>query len=263
MKATLIRKPLATAMLLALPLAAAVLAARPAHAQGLTVQAQVLAPAPAVAFAPRVEIERFVMRSHGHIRPGTEINYRVMGTPGARATIDVPGVVRGLEMTETRPGMYRASYTVRGRDEAHEFSRAIVTIEYRGIRQTARVHVANEHEFAWDRWQRRDDRAPQITQVSPSQGERVSDRGRVEVTARVSDEGSGVDEDTVVLRIDGREVSGRVRVENGEVRYRDDLRPGRHLAELIVRDRAGNSTRRSWSFDVVDHDRRYGWGYGR
>lgn len=254
MKSILLRKPLAAAMLAALPLAAA-LVPHPAQAQDYGFRAP--------AFAPSAHIDRFVMRAHGDIRPGTEVRYRLRATPGARAWIDVPGVVRGLAMTETRPGMYEASYTVRWRDEPREFSHANVTVEYRGLRQTARVHVGDDHDYAWDRWQRRDDRAPQISSVTPTQGERVTDRGRVLVTARVSDIGSGIDEDGIVLRIDGREVSGRVRLEDGEVRVREDLRPGRHVAELVVRDRAGNTTRRAWSFEVFDDDRRYGWGYGR
>lgn len=251
------RSKLSVAMLFALPLAAA-LVAQPARAEQATVHIGVANPA----FASHARIERFMMRSHGDIRPGSEVRYRLMGTPGARAWIDVPGVVRGLAMAETRPGLYEAVYTVTWRDSRDEFDRANVTLEHRGVRQTARVHVANDRDFAWDRWQRRDDRAPQISDLSPRQGERVSERGRTEVTARVSDIGSGVDEDGVTLRIDGRDVSNRTRVHDGEVRYRDDLRPGRHVAELVVRDRAGNTTRRTWSFDVVDHDR-YGWGYGR
>jgi hypothetical protein len=113
-------------------------------------------------------------------------------------------------------------------------------------------------DHAWRH--RRDDRAPRISDVSPSQGDRVSERGRTRISARIHDLGSGIDASSVVLRIDGRVAHGQVRVVGDEVRYREDLRPGRHWAELTVRDRAGNATRRAWSFDVVD-ERHYGWGY--
>lgn len=112
----------------------------------------------------------------------------------------------------------------------------------------------------------RDQRPPQIVDVTPDQGDRVDDRGRTRITARVVDYGSGVQ--SVALRLDGRDVSHRVRFDGQDVRYRDDLAPGRHVAELAVRDRAGNVTRHSWSFVVVDRDRhdrrgdRYGY-YGQ
>jgi hypothetical protein len=35
------------------------------------------------------------------------------------------------------------------------------------------------------------------------------------------------------------------------VRFRADLPPGRHTAELTVRDRAGNATTKTWTFDVM------------
>ena len=58
-----------------------------------------------------------------------------------------------------------------------------------------------------------------------------------------------------MLRVDGRNVTDRTRFEGDEMKFRDDLRPGRHSAELTVRDRAGNLTKRSWTFAVVDRDR--------
>jgi hypothetical protein len=44
----------------------------------------------------------------------------------------------------------------------------------------------------------------------------------------------------------------------------ENLRPGRHVAEVMVRDRAGNLARRTWAFDVRNDVRgdRYGYGYG-
>lgn len=108
-----------------------------------------------------------------------------------------------------------------------------------------------------DRDRDRDDRAPRISDLTPSHGDRVGDRGRTHISARIHDRGTGIA--TVFLRLDGRDVSRRLRVEGGRVRYAEDLREGRHHAELLVRDRAGNATRQSWSFEVVDRDR---WHHG-
>jgi hypothetical protein len=107
----------------------------------------------------------------------------------------------------------------------------------------------------------RDRQAPRILQVTPSQSQRVSDRGRTEITARYNDQGSGVAPRSVTLRVDGRDVTRKARVDYDDIRYADNLRPGRHVAVLTVRDRAGNTSQRSWSFDVVDVQRQANaWG---
>lgn len=107
----------------------------------------------------------------------------------------------------------------------------------------------------------RDQAPPQIIDVTPDQGERVDDRRRTRISARFADEGSGVQ--AAWLRVDGRDVTSYARFDGDRIRYRDDLAPGRHVAEVIVRDNAGNVSRRAWSFRVVDrdrHDRHDRWG---
>lgn len=100
-----------------------------------------------------------------------------------------------------------------------------------------------------------DQRPPQVFDLTPSSGDRVGDRGRTEVSARFHDDRSGIDYRSVTLRVDGRNVTRQTRIDGNEVRYRSDLAPGRHTAEVTVRDRAGNLTRKSWTFAVVDRDR--------
>jgi hypothetical protein len=62
--------------------------------------------------------------------------------------------------------------------------------------------------------------------------------------------------------VDGRDVTRHASVDNNDIRYADNLQPGRHRAELVVRDRAGNVARRAWSFQVTDFER-YGYNAGR
>jgi hypothetical protein len=120
----------------------------------------------------------------------------------------------------------------------------------RGHDRPARVEVRDRH-------------APRILQVTPAQSQRVGDRGRTEIAARYSDQGSGVAPRSVTLRVDGRDVTRHARVDYDDIRYAGNLRPGRHVAQLTVRDRAGNTTQRSWSFHVVDEQRQArGWGFG-
>jgi hypothetical protein len=111
----------------------------------------------------------------------------------------------------------------------------------------------------WHRGWRRDERAPRILELTPLPGERVGERHRMTVSARFADQASGIDPASVRLRIDGRDVTAASRIDGDEIRFHNNLFPGRHVAEVIVRDRAGNTARRSWQFRGAEggrgHDR--------
>lgn len=98
-----------------------------------------------------------------------------------------------------------------------------------------------------------DHRAPRVDVVTPRNGARIGDHGRTSIAAFLSDDRSGVDPASVRLRVDGRDVTRFARVTPREVRVSEDLRPGRHVAQLQLRDRAGNATRTAWTFDVERH----------
>lgn len=205
-------------------------------------------------------IERFVIRPMGRLKAGDEVRLRVVGARDARVVVDIPGVASGLLLRETRPGVYEGSYTIRRSDNLDAFARSTATMHRDGRRDVARVDTrGNDRDDRDDRWGR-DDRPPQISGLTPSQNESLTERGRVRIAAKLDDEGrSGVDRDAVRLRVDGRDVTRDARITNDEIEYRGDLRPGRHTAELTVRDRAGNVATRDWSFvvrnDVRDRDR--------
>lgn len=191
-------------------------------------------------------IERFVVRPLGRLEPGRELRFRLIGAPGADAWVDIPGVISGVDLAETRPGVYEGTYTVRRRDNLDAFPRAVATLRAGNQRSTARL--VREPEVA------RDNRPPTITDVFPANGDRVSERGQTRITAKVTDEGSGIDESSARLRIDGRTVND-FRIVDNELRYRSDLDVGRHTAELSIRDNAGNTTTQAWTFNIIDRDR--------
>lgn len=113
---------------------------------------------------------------------------------------------------------------------------------------------------ARDHRSHRDVRDPVITDVTPDHRDRVGDRGRTQVAARFHDAESGVA--SVRLRLNGRDVTHASRIAGNQIRYRDDLRPGRYVAEVVVRDRAGNTSRRTWQFAVTDRGHR-NYGYAQ
>lgn len=198
-------------------------------------------------------VERLVMRPAGRLEAGRELRFRLVGAPGGDAWLDIPGVIRGVDLDETRPGVYEGRYTVRRRDNLDAFSRAVATLQVGNQRITQRLDQRVDADVG--QGDGRDDRGPQVTDMAPAHGGRVSENGRTHIFARLSDDGSGVDPSSVRLRINGDDVTDRARISAGEVHFRDDLEPGRYTVELTARDRAGNGTRRDWSFDVVDEDR--------
>lgn len=198
-------------------------------------------------------IERFVMRSPGALERGRELRFRLVGTPGGDAWLDIPGVIRGVDLDEVRPGVYEGTYTVRRRDNLDAFSRAVASLQSGNQRSTAQAVIRGEADTA----QRygTDARGPEITDMSPRHGDRVREDGRTVITAHFADEGSGIDPSSVRMRLNGRDVTDRARITGNGIRFRDDLEAGRYTVELAARDRSGNLGTRSWTFDVVGDDR--------
>lgn len=272
MKSTLSRR-FAAALILLAPMGT-LLIAQPAAAQP-----------PAAVQAPGVTrvtiIERFDLS--GTVAAGHEVRFRVQGYPEGLAVVQVPGVLGGMQLTETSPGVYEGRHLLGPRDDPRAFSAATVTLHAAGTRVTAPLGAGASapvygsaeaaREEAWRRGTAppphaaRDNRAPQISGLTPSDGDRVRDRDQTRISAHFTDEGSGVDRGTIRLIVDGRDVTSRARIDSDDIRYVEDLAPGRHRAEVFVRDRAGNVARRAWNFEVVGSYRRGPYGdsqdYGR
>lgn len=259
---TTVRSRAVAAMLLAL--AGAAFLSTPASAASYVLPGAV----------PHQMLQRFDLL--GALATNSEVYFRVYGTAGGQATVHVPGVLEKWPLKEVQPGVYEGSYLIPPGVNPGLFRQSVATLQVQGVFIDARPGGAGigltprpgsdtppvvAQEPRHDRDARRDGRGPVISDVSPSHGERLSDRGRTRITARFGDDASGIDPRSVSLRVDGRDVTAASRVDGDGIDYRENLAPGRHRAELVVRDRAGNVSRRTWDFDVVG-DGRYGYGYG-
>ncbi len=74
------------------------------------------------------EVESFSMWPRNDLDSGQVVRFRVEGTPGAEARLNVPGVVRGLPLREVRPGVYVGRYTVQADDDPDAFDDARVML---------------------------------------------------------------------------------------------------------------------------------------
>lgn len=229
-------------------------------------------------FAPQEVVTRFEM--FGTPALGREVVYRLYGKENGFARFSVPGVLNDWEMKEVERGVYEGRYILAPGNDPRAFAAATAVLQWGGRFVTARVGTpgltidppVQAHQgpvalppVAAPNPRARDRQGPAIGELTPSSGDRVRDRGNTRISARFSDDNSGIDPASVNLRVDGRDVTRASRVDGDSVHYREDLAPGRHVAELTVRDRAGNVSRRSWTFEVTGSGRygnNYGYGYG-
>ncbi|QYF92183.1 glycine zipper 2TM domain-containing protein [Massilia sp. PAMC28688] len=68
----------------------------------------------ATAVTPR--IRGFEVDEVRRLRPGTELTFKLYGTPGGRANLNIKGARRNLAMAEIEPGEYEGTYTIGTRD---------------------------------------------------------------------------------------------------------------------------------------------------
>jgi hypothetical protein len=191
---------------------------------------------------PPVRIERFQVDALDRIEPGTEIRFTLVGAPGAAASVNLPGVANDVPLREVRPGQYEGTYVVRRRDTLDPNGQVVANLRM-GDR-AVRMNLAQPLVAA-------DNRPPAITQLTPREGDTVAGPATV-ISGSFRDRGgAGVDPDSVRITVSGRNVTSDAQVTSDSFTYRTPLPPGRHTVDVVARDKAGNTVRRTWSFEVA------------
>jgi hypothetical protein len=195
-------------------------------------------PERADAAAPR--IERFETLPVDRLQPGSELRYRVLGAPGARATFDIPGIATGVAMREVRPGVYEGSYVVRDRDDPDNFSVAVATLRSgnrwaRSRLDNAYVVLDPDHDSTTVEVRRRvrdHDAAPGTLplRISAANGAVVGDDGRLELEGRTAPDAR------VHIRVDAVPMPRRRMYGVAETIYEDTVRadPDGHFVISIL-----------------------------
>ncbi len=209
--------------------------------------AEVMPARPVAAVPPPVpfRIDRFSLAPVDRFEPGAELRFALEGFPGAAVRVDLPGIDNNVALREVRPGHYEGSYTLRRADNLN-LSRPIVAT----LRAGDRVATAN---LAFQVAQpSNDNRPPNVVNLSPREGETVPGGPVTVISGNFEDRGgSGVDPATVRISVSGRNVTGDAQISPVAFTLRANLTPGRHTVDVVARDRAGNTVRREWSFDVA------------
>ena len=209
----------------------------PANMDNSTTAAPPQAP-PSVA---ALKIERFTVAPIDKIEPGAELRFSLNGMPGGAAEVDLPGVAR-VAMQEVRPGVYEGAYTLRRTDNLTP-SRPIVA-SLRVGNETVRSNLTQGLTA--------DAKPPVLRNLSPKEGEAITDRSAIAVSATFDDAGGvGVDPKSVRIVVAGRNVTPESEVTPQFFSHRANLQPGRYTVDVTAKDLAGNAMRKTWNFDVV------------
>lgn len=203
-------------------------------------------PPPVVVPPPvALRIERFGIAPIERIEPGAELRFALDGAPGGTVVIDLPGVANDVGLREIRPGHYEGGYTLRRADNLNPSQPIVATLRVgdRVVTASLALPVVQPQP---------DNRPPQVVNVTPREGEAVPGGPAIQISANFEDRGgSGVDPSSVRIVLSGRNVTPDAQITPTSVSYRASLPPGRYTVDVTARDRAGNTVRRDWSFDVA------------
>jgi hypothetical protein len=91
--------------------------------------------------------------------------------------------------------------------------------------------------------------APSVTDTTPSG---VDETGTAAISAKFSDDGTGIDKGSVKLMLDGKAVDAEATGSSVSYKPAGVLSKGTHLANLTVADMAGNVAEHAWEFNVEE-----------
>ncbi|MDB5840913.1 MAG: hypothetical protein JWQ23_2865 [Herminiimonas sp.] len=196
--------------------------------------------APSPAAAP-LAVQRFQVTPLNKIEPGAELKFTLSGTPGAKASFTIDGIVKDVAMQETGRGQYEGSYTIRRLDNFPPSLSIVGTLEANG--QTVRQRLSQSIVA--------DARPPVIRNIAPRNGDTIA-TNQVLVSGTFDDRGGlGVDTNSVRIIVAGNDVTRNATITPQFFSYRADLRPGTYQVEIIAKDLSGNGLRQAWSFNVA------------
>lgn len=186
--------------------------------------------APAGAAAP--QIQRFAMEPEA-IDPGAELDFRLTGTPGGKATFAIENITQPIAMTEIRPGVYEGRYVVR-RSDKFTAANVVASLDVGGRAVQSRLTSG----------------PVQIGEVTPKDNERVANP--VTITGRLDEK---VDPRSVRIVFNGNDVTRDATVTPSQFTYqpRGDLTAGRYRVVVTSKDYSGNTARMAWNFEVQAH----------
>jgi hypothetical protein len=197
---------------------------------------------PAAGTGSAVAITSFTQDSNSWLRAGSTLEVAMEATPGGAATFEIPGVVDRVAMREVSTGRYVGNWTVpAGQDLAVTGGTVIGQLR---VGSTQRLIQAGNPVSI-------DTVAPRIINKTPDPNSTIA-AGRPNISVVSEDSGSGVDPARVSMSVNGVDVTDQATVTRNFATYRpqQNLQTGQNSVSVTASDRAGNSARQTWAFNV-------------
>ncbi len=193
----------------------------------------------------QAHIDSLTFDRTGWVSAGSQITFRVHGTPGGRAALTIPGVASDIPMEEVSPGDYQLTWTVpedRSRINVGRLAPSVrlnVATSEKTFQYTPTVVSGNEPP-------------PVIGVLTPDDRATVTVR-RPTISASFDDSvGSGIDPQSIRMTVDGRDVTPDASINSNQISYTPSVgfSPGRHDVRVTASDMSGNQVSKAWSFRI-------------
>lgn len=181
--------------------------------------------------------------SQNWLKANSVLSVTLKGTPKAQASFRIPGLAEEVPLTEAGAGEYTGTWTVPANKPIQVVNVQVLGVIRRGTETAPLLQSGQVIQV--------DTVAPEIKDTTPEDGSKVS-LTRPNIYAVLEDQTSGIDERSIRLRVDNRDVTQRANVTRNFVTYTPTsaLKAGTHSVELTVADMAGNVTVSKWQFSL-------------
>lgn len=87
--------------------------------------------------------------------------------------------------------------------------------------------------------------------MTPSPNSIISER-KPKISAKFADEGSGIDVSSIIIKLDGNDVTSLSSINEESFTYIpiEELSEGSHNVVITIKDKAGNQQTASWTFTI-------------
>jgi len=187
----------------------------------------------------------------GPLHAGQIVTATLTGTPHARASFSIQGIeqAQNIQMRETQDGTYVGAFTV---PEGITARRANIVASVRRRGQTSPT-IQAERPITIGSAEPSTSDGPWIHDLSPMPNSTLPP-GRPVIQGMLSPTGAGIRPRSVRILLNGDDVTDQATITDTSVSFKPDsiLPLGRNTVTVIARDRAGNETRKTWAFNVVE-----------